>query len=149
MALNFNKYAQEGNEFIKDLAEDLGHPEEIGRTGIVLRAVLHTLRDRITISESFHLMTQLPMFLKGIYVEDWKYREKPIDIKEKEAFKDEVKKRQEQYGETAFDWGKSTDDIIRIVVGSLIDYVSPGELDDVVDQLPKEIKELFRVSNLH
>ncbi len=56
MSLNFQKYAQEGQSFINDLAKELGHPEEVARTGIVLRAVLHTLRERITISESFHLL---------------------------------------------------------------------------------------------
>ncbi len=28
MALNFEKYAQEGNEFVNKLAADLGHPEK-------------------------------------------------------------------------------------------------------------------------
>jgi hypothetical protein len=40
MAINFDKYAQEGNLFSKELAGQVGHPVEIARTGIVLRAVL-------------------------------------------------------------------------------------------------------------
>jgi uncharacterized protein (DUF2267 family) len=75
MAINFNKYAEEGNLFVKNLAKSFGHPDEIGPTGIVLRAVLHTLRDRITISESLSLIAQLPMFLKAVYVDTWKFRE--------------------------------------------------------------------------
>lgn len=87
MGLNFNKYAQEGNEFLKELAVELGHPEEINRTAIILRSVLHLFRDRITISESFDFLSQLPMFLKGIYVENWKYSEKPLRIKNLTEFK--------------------------------------------------------------
>jgi uncharacterized protein (DUF2267 family) len=52
MALDFNKYAQEGNEFLHSLAKELGHEKEINQTAIILKSVLHTLRDRITISES-------------------------------------------------------------------------------------------------
>ncbi len=147
MAINFNKFAQEGNEYLVDLAAELGHPEEAGRVGIVFRAVLHTLRDRLTIPESFHLLAQLPMFLKAVYVEDWKYRKQPIDISEREDFKDEVKHRQKQFGEQQFNWGKSTDEIIRIVVGSLLDYVSPEEFDDIIGQMPPEIKELLNPEN--
>ena len=144
MSLNFQKYAQEGQSFINDLAKELGHPEEVARTGIVLRAVLHTLRERITISESFHLLSQLPMFLKAIYVDKWKFSEKPLDIKTKEEFIAEVERHQHQYGEMEFSWNKSTEEIIQIVLSSLGKYVSEGEFGDIVAQLPEKIKELFR-----
>ncbi|MFW5793673.1 MAG: DUF2267 domain-containing protein [Bacteroidota bacterium] len=143
MALNFEKYAQEGNRFINDLAEKLGHPEETARTGIILRAVMHTLRERITMSESLNLLSQLPMFLKGLYVENWKFREKPVDIKTKEAFLEEVEKYQDQYGEQKFSWNKSTEKISQIVIAALGEYVSKGEFEDIIDQMPMDIKDLF------
>ncbi len=144
MALNFEKYAQEGNLFMKNLAKNLGHPEEIGRTGIILRAVLHTLRERITISESFNMLSQLPMFLKAVYVDNWKYREKPIGIKTIEEFSSEVEKHQAQYGEQEFDWGQSTEKIVKTVFRELGAYISEGEFEDIMAQMPKEIKGLFR-----
>ncbi|MFO7922850.1 MAG: DUF2267 domain-containing protein [Bacteroidales bacterium] len=146
MALNFEKYAQEGNLFIKNLAESLGHPEEIGRTGIILRAVLHTLRERITVSESLNMISQLPMFLKALYVDNWKYREKPLGIKTKEEFAKEVEKHQAQYGEQEFDWGKSTEEIIMIVFRELGSYITHGEFEDITAQMPTQVKELFRES---
>ncbi len=144
MSLNFQKYAQEGQSFINDLAKELGHPEEVARTGIVLRAVLHTLRERITISESFHLLSQLPMFLKAIYVDKWKFSEKPLDIKTKEEFIAEVERHQQQYGEMEFSWSKSTEEIIQIVLSSLGKYISEGEYEDIIAQMPENIKEIFR-----
>ncbi|MFO7933882.1 MAG: DUF2267 domain-containing protein [Bacteroidales bacterium] len=145
MALNFAKYEQEGNAFVSRLAEALGHPEEIGRTGIVLRAVLHTLRDRITISESLNLLSQLPMFLKAIYVDNWKYREKPLRFNTIEDFDDQVKKYQEQYGEQEFIWEKSTEEIVKIVLSELGTYVSQGELENIKAQVPEELEELFNL----
>jgi uncharacterized protein (DUF2267 family) len=144
MALHFEKYAQEGNIFIKNLANRLGHPEEHSQTGIILRAVLHTLRDRITIAESLNLISQLPMFLKAIYVDSWKYRERPMTYSKIEDFKAQVKKLQEQYGEQGFDWEKPTEDIIKIVFEQLKTYVSQGEIEDILAQLPKEIEELVK-----
>ncbi|MFW5760096.1 MAG: DUF2267 domain-containing protein [Cyclobacteriaceae bacterium] len=146
MALNFDKYAQEGNLFMKNLAKSLGHPDEIGRTGIILRAVLHTLRERITISESLNMISQLPMFMKAIYVDNWKYREKPLKINKKEEFAEEVEHHQSQYGEQEFNWGKSTEDIIKIVFRELGTYITKGEFEDITAQMPKELKELFSES---
>jgi len=146
MALNFNKYAEEGNRFVNNLAEELGHPEEISRTGIVLRAVMHSLRERITVSESLHFLSQLPMFLKAIYVDEWKYREKPLDLNTVEDFKEEVKLHQMQYGEQEFNWSKSTEEIIKTVFAALNTYVSEGEFEDIIAQMPKDLKELFRGS---
>ena len=146
MALNFDKYAQEGNEFINKLAEKLGHPEEKSRTGIILRAVLHTLRDRITISESLNLLSQLPMFMKAIYVDNWKFSERPKTFNKLEDFKTEVKEHQARYGEHEFEWQKSTKEIVSIVLSQLGVYISEGEARDIMAQLPDEVEELFRES---
>jgi uncharacterized protein (DUF2267 family) len=144
MALNFDKYAQEGNSFIKSLAKELGHPEEIARTGIILRAVLHTLRDRITIGESLNLISQLPFFLKALYVENWEYREKPLALKTKIDFYTEIENHQDLYGEKQFSWNISTAEIVRIVISALEKYISKGEIENIISQLPKALKELFR-----
>ena len=147
MALDFNKYAQEGNQFLNHLANKLGHPKEKGQTSIILKAVLHTLRDRLTVSESFDLMAQLPMFLKAVYVDNWKYTERPKRLKNIDEFKEEVKKEQEQLGETQFNWEMPTSDIIKKVFGVISsNYLSEGELKDIMAQLPEEMEEVIRES---
>ncbi len=144
MALNFDKYANEAKAYVHKLAKDLGHPEEIGRTEIILRAVLHSLRDRITINESLDLLAQLPMFLKAIYVDEWKSIEKPLRLKNIQEFTKHVEEEQAKYGETEFSWDKSTQEIVRIVLSSLTGkYLSEGEVGHLKDQLPESIAKLF------
>lgn len=147
MALNFEKYAQEGNEFLNELARELGHPEERDAASRILRAVLHNLRDRIEIAESFNLLSQLPMFLKAVYVEQWRYHEKPQRIKSMEAFKEEVKKEQAGLGEREFGWDISTEDIIKTVIHCLGKYVTPGQLQHIKANLPQELKEIIEVEH--
>ncbi|AKD05339.1 DUF2267 domain-containing protein [Pontibacter korlensis] len=143
---NFEKFAQEANEYIRQLANDLGHPEAVGQTYILLRAVLHTLRDHIVISESFHMLSQLPMFLKGVYVEHWEYTEKPLQLQTLEEFKDAVKQEQAQLGEQQFDWGQHTEDLISMVLSSLgTRYLTEGQLQHIATQMPKEVQALFPV----
>ena len=66
------------------------------------------------------------MFLKAIYVDNWKYREKPLKISKKEEFAEEVEQHQSQYGEQEFNWGKSTEEIIKIVLRELGTYITKG-----------------------
>jgi uncharacterized protein (DUF2267 family) len=144
MALNFEKFAQEGNEFLNDLSYRLNHPESRGQVNIILRSVLHVLRDRITVPQSIHLMAQLPVFLKGIYVDQWKYRERPLPIKTMREFCDAVKEEQAKFGERQFNWNMSTEDIVKKVLEAVaLRYISAGEITDVVGELPAEIKQIF------
>lgn len=141
--VKFDKFAQEGNQFIHELSDELGHPEDQQQVLIALRAVLHSIRDRITISESFDVISQLPMMLKALYVEQWKYQEKPNKFDSIEDFKNDIKTRQEKYGETRFDWSLSTEDIIGRIIGKLGKYLDKGQLKHIEEQMPQEIKSLI------
>lgn len=142
--LSFEKFAQDAHEYVNELAQDLGHPDEKERVLIIWRAVMHNLRDRIHLGESFQIIDPLPMIFKGIYVEDWKYSEKPPkDFDTIEQMKNEVKGMQQQYGEQDFPWKKSTDEIISITLNSLKRFMSEEQLKHVKEQMPKEVQEVF------
>lgn len=146
MATNFDKYAQDANRFINSLAARLGHPNETARTAIILRSVLHTLRDRLTVSESLDLLAQLPMFIKGVYVDNWKYLERPTSVSTVEDFKEEVKRHQDLYGEYEFNWNNPTEEIVLAVLDELSNYTSDGEARHIIAQLPEGLKDFFSVS---
>lgn len=144
MSINFEKFANEGNAFVRQLASELGHPNDVGQTSILLRAVLHAVRDRIQFQESLHLLAQLPLFLKGIYVEGWTYKEPDTDTDTLEDFKTAVKEGQATYGEKQFDWSTSTEELISKVLLSLgTHFLSKGQLSHVAGQLPQDLKPLF------
>lgn len=140
----FDKHVQEANEFVKELSNNLGHPEEQTQTIRLLRAVLHTVRDRIQVGESLDLISQLPMMLKALYVEQWKYHEKPpLNYDDMAGMAEAVKKEQERMGEQSFDWQESTEDLVKTVLSSLRKYISDGQAIHVMDQMPKEVKAIF------
>jgi len=72
MALEFEKYAMKGNEFINLLAHRLGDAQDRDRAARILRSVFHSLRNHLTMEENLELITHLPMALKGVYVDGWK-----------------------------------------------------------------------------
>ncbi len=141
MSLSINKFAQEGSTFINELSSELGHPGENEATTRLLRSVLHVTRDRITMSENLDVIAQLPMFLKAVYVEQWKYREKPLKFDTMDEFCQKVKDHQSSMGEKDFQWNESTEELVRRTFSALRKYLSQGEARHVLDQMPKEIKE--------
>jgi uncharacterized protein (DUF2267 family) len=72
MALEFDKYAMKGNEFINLLAHRLGDDQDRNRAARILRSVFHALRKHLTLEENMELLSHLPMALKGVYVDGWK-----------------------------------------------------------------------------
>ena len=66
----FDETIHKTNSWLKEISEALGSD----RRGAyrALRAVLHALRDRLTVDEAAHLGDQLPMLVRGIYYEAWR-----------------------------------------------------------------------------
>lgn len=141
--ISLEKHLHETHTYINQLAGDLGHPEQKQRAMIIWRAVMHTVRDRITISESLDLISALPLLLKGWYVTGWKYSDKPpLNYETIEQMKTLVKAHQNKYGEEEFDWKTPTDDIISITLHSLRRYFTEGQMSHIRGQLPPEIKQI-------
>jgi len=140
--LSFEKFKQEAHEYVNDLAVDLGHPEEKERVLRIWRAVMYTIRDRVSSSEAFLFMQPFPTILKGIYVEGWEFSKTPkLDYTTLEEMKSQVKKIQEEKGEENFPWKLSTEEIIVVTLKSLKKYASMFQITDLINQLPKEINE--------
>ncbi len=71
------------NTWLKDLMERLGW-EDRHRAYQAFRAVLHALRDHLTVDEVATLGAQLPLLIRGIYYEGWHPADKPLRERKKE-----------------------------------------------------------------
>ena len=69
------------NRVLKDIEEAYGWPKERRNQSYnALRAVLHTLRDRVTVDESAQFAAQLPTLVRGIYYEGWDPSRVPVKM---------------------------------------------------------------------
>lgn len=143
MALNFNKFAAEANTFLKAYAKDIGMEKDHEKAGRILSAILHGLRDLISMEESLQLLAQLPMFLKAVYVNSWNYKEKRARIKTMPEFIDLVR----HYGGLTsvhdFESDEVAENYIHSTFLALRQYISDGELEDIRDELSKNLKEMI------
>lgn len=141
MSLDFEKYAAKGNEIVNMLSNELNISHD--SAGRILRSTLHALRNRISLNESFDVLAQLPMALKAVYVDGWNPNNSFERLKHINEFLDEIRK--EDGLTAAFDFGNDhkMKNIIGIVFKTLHYYISKGEMDDILNSLPQEIKEFI------
>jgi uncharacterized protein (DUF2267 family) len=133
---HFDSMLQKTNEWLRDLMRELGTNDR--HTAYhALRAVLHALRDRLTVDEAADLGAQLPTLIRGIYYEAWKPAAVPVHERKKEQFLAGVS---ESYRQDAF---VDVEEIVRAVFRVLAARVSAGEIDDVRRSLPDELRELW------
>jgi uncharacterized protein (DUF2267 family) len=128
---------QKTHRWLNQLKEHLGWTED-RRAYEALRAVLHTLRDRLSVNEAANFAAQMPLLIRGIYFEGWDPSNKPVKIRHMADFADMVLSR--------IDWDTGDTDgaeITRAVFKVLSEHMTPGEIQKVKDNLPEDIKELF------
>jgi uncharacterized protein (DUF2267 family) len=121
-------------EWLKDLQEEMGLDDE-QRAFRVMRAVLHALRDRLTIEEATDFAAQLPMLLQGVYYHGWTPRGKPERIRSLDEFLDKIAEnlmREHDPEEAA-----------RAVFLVLKRRMPGGEIEDIKRILPEPIRDLW------
>ncbi|HCW07279.1 MAG TPA: DUF2267 domain-containing protein [Cytophagales bacterium] len=141
--MNFEKHTAKGNEFVNRLATRLGDEHNRDRAGRVMRCVLHVLRNRLSVEESFQLISQLPLIIKAIYVDGWTPGKHHAKIKTITEFAEEVMRLDGT--STWRDFSSTSDalDAIEAVMKTVADYVTAGELHDIIAVLPEDMKSYF------
>lgn len=132
----FTETIEKTGNWLQELLPDLRstHPQQAYS---VLRAVLHTLRDRLSVGEAADLGAQLPMLVRGFYYEGWRPGGHPPKIRHREEFLQHV---QELYPGLA---EEDRERAVGAVFKLLARHVTGGELKQVKDQLPADIRSLW------
>lgn len=103
---------------------------------LALRSTLHALRDRMTIEEVAQLGAQLPMLVRGFYYEGWDPTAKPLKVRHKDEFLARVA--------TGFVNDEiDSEQAARAVFLLLSGRITQGEIEDVKQIMPAEVRELW------
>jgi len=123
------------NEWLDDLAGEMHTDRE--EAWRVLRAYLRVLRDRLTVDEAAQLAAQLPHLLRGVFYEGFDPGHQPERIRDR----DELLARLAELARL-----RSDDEAARAAAAAtrvLRRHISEGEFDDVLAQLPKDIRAVL------
>ncbi len=134
----FNKALQKAGAWIREIAEELDTEDE-QLAYQALRAVLHALRDRLNADEAVQLAAQLPVLVRGIYFEGWDPSKTPVKARHREEFLDLVRRHAGKYDRL------DPEKAVPAMFAVLKRHVSEGEIRDVTEALPGDIRELLAV----
>jgi uncharacterized protein (DUF2267 family) len=131
----FDSTIQTTNIWLNQILDELGEPNR--QAGYkYMRAVLHALRDRLSVEQAAALGTQLPLLVRGIYFEGWQPKNKPLKIRHAYEFLNVVADQLDQDDVKA-------EAVTRAVLNVLSKHVSKGEVNHLKHILPAEIRNLF------
>lgn len=129
------------NTWLNEIQQRLGWTDR-QRAYQALRAVLHALRDRLTVEEAADFAAQLPLLVRGIFYEGWHPAGKPLKERKKEEFLNHVAQAFPNDLELDFD------EVTRAVFQVIARHVTSGEIHDVKRLLPKDIRELWSLGSV-
>jgi uncharacterized protein (DUF2267 family) len=130
---------QKTGEWLRDI-RDAMEWESDQRAYQALRAVLHTLRDRLPITEAVHLGSQLPMLVRGFYYEGWTPGDKPWKLTHEEFLA----------GIAAHFHNEAIDPVrvTRTVLEVMMAHTNIGQLAKIAALMPRDFCDLFPVGSV-
>lgn len=134
---SFDSAVQKADIWLKEISQEMGIDSR-KRAYLALRAVLHALRDRLTVDEAADLGAQLPMLIRGIYYDSWVPSRTPIKDRHLQQFLAHIQANFR--GDVEID----TEEMARAVFKVMRRRISAGEIQDIKGMMPEELRELWR-----
>ncbi|HYR91478.1 MAG TPA: DUF2267 domain-containing protein [Terriglobia bacterium] len=133
-----NRNVQKTHEWVHAVQDELRWTDE-RRAYTALRAVLHALRDRLTLEEIVQFAAQLPTFVRGLYYEGWDPTHTPLRRRDADSFLAQIGAAFKKTRQTPAD----SRTIARAVLRVIQDRISPGEIEDIKSLLPARIRQFW------
>jgi uncharacterized protein (DUF2267 family) len=94
-AMNFERYAEEGNHFINQVADEL-NTDSRSQAARITRAVLHAVRDRFRPDDAVNFGQGLPLALKAVYFDQYDISKTPVRIRNQRDFLNFIRSKDSQ-----------------------------------------------------
>lgn len=134
---SFNTTVEKTNLILKQIEEAYGWPKERrNQSYAALKAVLHALRDRLTVQEGAHFAAQLPILVRGVYYHAWDPSRVPVKMKRQEFL-------QRVANEFPFEIEGGTERLVHTVLQALRRYITEGEWENVQASVPRDLAALL------
>jgi uncharacterized protein (DUF2267 family) len=132
-----DKSLQTTNIWLKEImqSEAVGPDRQVAWR--VLGAVLHTLRDRLSVEQVAHLGAELPIVVRGLYYDQWHPAGKPERERRAEEFVARVNSGLHDI--RPVNPAEATRTVFRVMNR----HISRGQVDKIRQSLPEDIRRLW------
>jgi len=132
-----DRSVEKAHVWLNEVAAELG-TDDHRYAYRVLRAVLHAVRDRLTVDETAQLAAQLPELIRGIYYEGWDPSQTPASYHDSRPFLDRIAQEALLAGESEASYAaEAVMDVVR-------HHISTGEFEQVLHMLPAPVRAVLR-----
>jgi uncharacterized protein (DUF2267 family) len=131
----FDKTLQATHIWLDEISEEIGSDRQVAWK--VLSAVLHVLRDRLSVELAAHLGAQLPLLVRGLYYDQFAPARQPSDLSSAEDFTAAIARS------LAGVRPVNPNMAIAAVLGVLSRHISEGQISNVRQALPHDIRALW------
>ncbi len=134
----FDSTLQKTHEWLGDVADGLGSADERSAYA-ALRATLHALRDRLPTEAVAHFGAEMPMLIRGVFYEGWRPTPEHLKAAHRQSFLDAVRRELRAHEELG-----DAERVAQVVFAILDKHLAIGQIEHVIDNLPKEVRRLWR-----
>jgi len=128
---------EKANAWLAGVAGEFG-TDDRGVAYRILRAWLHTLRDRLTVTVAAHFAAQLPELLRGVFYDGWSPSRVPVKF----GLGEYLQRFARDAGIDEADAARAASAVTRAVRR----HVSAGALDEALHTLPPDLRKLIEPS---
>ncbi len=132
----FRAPIQKANSWINEIADGMNWNDH-RRALHAFRAVLHSLRDQLSINEMADLSAQLPLVVRGLFFENWRPHVASGHSRSVEGFRDSLAKQLPELSNAEIT------QVTQVVMNVIARHVSAGEISDIGSNLPESIRSLW------
>jgi uncharacterized protein (DUF2267 family) len=139
MTIQIPEFAQavhDAEDWIADLMQRLGWHDP-ARTWLALRAASHALRDGLPMDAALSVAAQLPVLLRGVYVEGWRPAARALRVKSRQAFFERI--HEGVHRDPAID----PEQVARGFLAALAARMPAGELEVAKAETPEGLRGLW------
>jgi uncharacterized protein (DUF2267 family) len=140
--MNFERYAQEANHFINEVADEL-QTDNRHKAARITRAVLQAIRDRLIPDEAVQFGQALPMALKAVYFDQYDISKTPVRIRRQVDFINFIRSKDRLAEIEDFPTQDDVVDGLQAVFTVLENHLDPGHIIKVKNMLPEAIVDMI------
>jgi uncharacterized protein (DUF2267 family) len=134
----FDRAIQRANEWLNDLAAELGKDDDRGYAYRVLRCYLHVLRDRVTPEQAADFASQLPLLLRGVFYDGWSPSKTPETYRDADTLLSRLADRGQLAGPTEASF------VAESITRMLRRHMTPGQVDKVLQAVPEPLRRVLQ-----
>lgn len=134
-----NHTLEETHQWLEELQRE-GSFETEQQAYSYLRAVLHAVRDRLTVEEASHFAAELPMLVRGFYYEGWRPALAPNDHRKTEDDFLEAVQESLRSAETPI---AELRNAVQAVLRLLTNHMEEGQIRHAREQMPAEMRTIW------